>query len=98
MAARVTLELDGGDTAERFVLPSQAVGEDQDGRFVFVAEPEGVGLAVVRRRAVTVGDFVTGGIEIVEGLSAGASVVSGGVSRITDGDVVSLDVAWTATN
>ena len=96
MAARVTLELDGGDAAERFVLPSQAVGEDQDGRFVFVAEPAGVGLAVVRRQAVTVGSFVGGGIEIVEGLSAGARVVSAGVSMITNGDVVSLDADWTA--
>ena len=97
MAARVTVELDGGDAAERFVLPSQAVGEDQDGRFVFVvAEPAGVGLAVVRRQAVTVGSFVRGGIEIVEGLSAGARVVSAGVSMITDGDVVSLDADWTA--
>ena len=98
MAARVTLELDGGDAAERFVLPSQAVGEDRDGRFVFVAEPAGEGRAVVRRRAVTVGDFVSGGLEIVEGLSAGARVVSGGVSRITDGDVVSWDAARTAAN
>ena len=99
MAARVTLELDrGGDAAERFVLPSQAVGEDRDGPFVFVAEPAGVGLAVVRRRAVTVGDFVSGGLEIVKGLSAGAHVVSAGVSRITDGDIVSLDAAWTAAN
>lgn len=98
MAARVTLELERGDAAERFVLPSQAVGEDQYGRFVFVAEPAGNGLAVVRRRPVAVGDFARGGLEIVEGLSAGARVVSAGVSRITDGDVVSLDAAWTATN
>ena len=99
MAARVTLELDdGGDAVERFVLPSQAVGEDRHGPFVFVAEPAGVGRAVVRRRAVTIGDFVSGGLEIVEGLSAGARVVSGGVSRIADGDIVSLDAAWTAAD
>ena len=98
MAARVTLELGGGDAAEQFVLPSQAVGEDRGGRFVFVAEPAGDGLAVVRRRAVTVGNFVSGGLEIVDGLSAGVRVVSGGVSRVTDGDVVSLDAAWAAAN
>ena len=98
MAARITLELDRSNAAERLVLPPQAVGEDRDGRFVFVAEPTGVGLAVVHRRAVTVGNFVSGGIEILEGLSAGTRVVLAGVSRITDGDLVSLDTGWSATN
>ncbi len=99
MAARVTLSLDHGDAAARFVLPAQAVGEDRDGPFVFVAEPRGGELAVVRRRTVTVGGFVSAGlVEIVEGLPAGVRVVSGGVSRITDGDLVSLDTAWAAAN
>ncbi len=99
MAARVMLALDDGDATDRFVLPSQAVGEDRDGPFVFVAEPAKGGRAVVRRRAVTVGDFVSGGLlEIVEGLSPGARVVSRGVSRIADGDLVGLDAAWVAAN
>ena len=97
MAAEVALQFDAGEAAGRFVVPSQAVGEDRDGRFVFVAEPVGEGLAVARRRAVTVGRFASGGLEIVRGLSTGARVVSAGVSRIADGELVRLDAAWTTS-
>ena len=99
MAARVTLALDDGDAADRFALPSQAVGADRDGPFVFVVESAGGENTVVRRRAVTVGDFVSGGrLEIADGLSAGTLVVSAGVSRLSDGDLVSLDTAWADAN
>jgi len=109
MAAEVALQFGTGDAAGRIVVPPQAVGEDRDGRFVFVAEPVAEGatepahepaggeLAVARRRAVTVGRFAGGGLEIVEGLSAGTRVVSAGVSRIADGDLVRLDAAWTTS-
>lgn len=101
MAAQVAVQFGDGEAAGRFVVPPQAVGEDLDGRFVFVAEPAGdelAGLAVARRRAVTIGRFASGGLEILEGLSAGAHVVSAGVSRIADGDLVRLDAAWAASD
>ena len=98
MAAEVALQLESGDAAGRLVVPPQAVGEDRAGRFVFVAEPAGDdGLAVARRRAVTVGRLASGGLEIVDGLAAGARVVSAGVSRIADGDLVRLDADWTTS-
>ena len=97
MAAEVAMRFGGGEVAGRFVLPSQAVGEDQDGRFVFVAEPTADGLAVARRRAVTVGAFAPRGLEIVAGLAPGTRVVSAGVSRIADGDIVRLNAAWATT-
>ena len=58
MAAEVTFEFPDDGRGARFVVPPEAVGEDRQGRFVFVAEPSGEGLAVVQRRAVTVGEFV----------------------------------------
>ncbi len=95
MAAEVSMPFDSGDTVERLVVPSQSVGEDREGRFVFVAESTGDGLAVARRWPVTVGRLAPGGVEIVAGLSTGARVVSAGVSRLADGDVVSLPSAPT---
>lgn len=93
MAAVVDMVLGDEDAPERFILPGHAVGEDRGGRFVFVAEPSGDGLAVVHRRLVTIGVFTTGGIEVLDGITEGERVVVAGVNRLQDGDEVRLDVA-----
>ena len=90
MAAEVTFELPDDGRGERFIVPPEAVGEDRQGRFVFVAEPSGEGLAVVRRRAVAVGEFVADGLEVLDGLADGDRVITAGVSRIQDGTDVRL--------
>lgn len=93
MAAEVTFDFPDDGRGPRFVVPPEAVGEDRQGRFVFVAEPAGEGLAVVKRRAVTVGDFVPDGLEVLDGLVDGDQVITAGVSRVQDG----ADVRVTST-
>ena len=93
MAAIVEVSFPAADAAPRFILPGHAVGEDQAGRFVFVAEPSGEGLAVVRRRPVTVGAFAPAGLEVASGVEDGDLVVTAGVGRLRDGDIVRLDAA-----
>jgi len=93
MAADVTFTFRVGDGSPRFILPPAAVAEDRTGRFVFVAERAGGDLATARRRAVTVGSFTSGGLEILDGLSEGDLVITAGVSRIEDGREVRLDGA-----
>jgi RND family efflux transporter MFP subunit len=95
MAAEVTFLFGSSETdVNRIFVPAVAVGEDRDGRFVFLAEPEGNGRAVVRRRPVTVGDLTTDGqrdlIEIVDGLSEGDVIITAGVRRLEDGRQVRL--------
>lgn len=90
MAAEVAFRFETGDGRELFIVPSIAVGEDRDGRFVYVVETEGgagdeSGVGVIRRRSVRVGEMTTQGLEILEGLSDGEHVVVAGVSRIEDG-------------
>jgi RND family efflux transporter MFP subunit len=89
MAAEVTFTFDR-EQGEKIVLPAVAIGEDRDGRFVFVLERGADGTGVVRRRAVKVGRPQSGmaGIEIFEGLDAGEEVVTAGVRRLTDGMAV----------
>ena len=72
------------------VVPSVAVGEDRQGRFVFVVEPGEDGLGVTRRREVVVGEMPGDGLEILEGLTDGDRVVTAGVTRIVDGQTVRL--------
>ena len=85
MAADVTFKLLSDEDAPKFALPNSAVGEDREGRFVFKLERTTDGLGVVHRSPVTVGEILSTGIEIYEGVQPGDLVVTAGVSRIYDG-------------
>jgi len=98
MAAEVTFRIASPESdADRIFVPAVAVGEDRDGRFVFLAEPEGEGQAVVKRHPVTVGDLITDGqhdlIEVLGGLSEGDTIITAGVRRLEDGRSVRLTEA-----
>ena len=91
MAARVVLELGDGSQEVRFRLPAVAVGEDREGRYVFVVQEQGAGTGLVVRRGVTVGEMTAGGeLEVFEGVEAGERVVVRGVSKIRHGQQVAL--------
>jgi RND family efflux transporter MFP subunit len=90
MTATIEFRFEASQEGETIYVPPVAVGEDRDGRFVFVVEPEEAGFGIARRRAVVMGDPTLGGIEIVEGLSDGELVVTAGVRRIQDGQRVKL--------
>ncbi len=90
LAADVTFQFnlasgeDGG-----VVLPVTAVINDPNGTFVFIAElTDIVNEAIVRRRAVVLGELSQSGIEVVEGLQIGDRVITAGISVIRDGQRV----------
>jgi RND family efflux transporter MFP subunit len=94
MAAQVHFRFGAGGERERIEVPAFAVGEDRDGRFVFVVEEIGDGVGRAVRREVTVGSLTAdGGLEILHGLVDGERVITAGVSRIQDGREVRLDAA-----
>ena len=89
LAANVTFQFDSAADKGRVVVPVTAVINDPDGTFVFVAELAEIdGVAIVHRRAVTLGELSQLGIEIVNGLTVGDRVVTAGVSVIRDGQRV----------
>lgn len=88
MAAEVTFTFDA-PASDHILVPMVAVGEDGDGRYVYVVEPTADDRAVVRRRDVEVVS-TTRGIEIVSGLDPGERVVTAGVRRLVDGQTVKL--------
>jgi len=90
MAVEVTFRIVAGGERDRLVVPSFAVGEDDQGRFVFVLEKAGSELGIARRRPVQVGGLRDEGIEILSGLKEKELVVTAGVSRIRDGQQVRL--------
>jgi RND family efflux transporter MFP subunit len=92
MAATVAFRFESKDDRVRFVLPSEAIGEDRDGRFVFLVKqlPEEEGYGTVHRKTVVVGELTTEGIEVFEGLDDEDLVVTAGISYIVDGQKVKL--------
>jgi len=74
------------------LVPTAAVAEDRQGRFVYVvaSQPGRSDTAVVRRRAVRVGDLAGDHLEIRDGLADGERVVTAGVSRLVEGQTVRL--------
>ena len=90
LAAQVGFQFSA--TSSHPVVPVTSVGEDQDGRFVFLLMPgTSPDLAVVKRQPVEVENIVTNGIEIRSGVTPGDKVVTAGVSVIRDGLVVKAD-------
>ena len=90
MAAEVLFKFESTGGRERFIVPPVAVGEDREGRFVFLVESAENGIGVARRTPVTVGDLSSQGLEITEGLKDGDLLITAGVSRIADGQKVRL--------
>ena len=92
MAAEVITQPREKDRRESLIVPWVAVGEDRDGRFVFVVEPLDEGVGIVHRRVVTLGE-VGREIEILEGLEEGELLVTAGTRRLIDGMKVKVGPA-----
>ncbi len=90
MAAEVTFRFESVAQGQNIRLSTHLVTEDREGRFVFVVEPREGGLATVRRRAVTIGELTSDGLEILEGLADGDRVVTAGVASLSDGEIVRI--------
>ena len=93
MAAEVAFRFGAEGQKERIIVPSMSVGEDRQGRFVFVVEPSGEPeIGVVNRKSVTIGEFIDQGIEVSEGLKDGELLITAGVSKLVDGQKVKFSL------
>ncbi len=90
MAANVTLDLETqGSDDQTLTIPPEAIGEDSQGRFVFVIDESG-STPVVRRTAVTVGVLDSRGFEVTGGLERGQKIATAGLQTLLDGQEVTL--------
>ena len=90
MAAEVTFRFGTPGDRDHILVPTVSVGEDRQGRYVYVLEQGEGDVWIARRRAVEVGELTADGFEIVKGLEDGERVVTAGVSRIQDGQKAKL--------
>jgi len=83
LAAQVRFELPT-DTSI-IVIPINSVSEDQSGQYVYLILPGSEqGKGIIKRQGVTVGNIVSQGIEVIDGLEPGDRVVSAGISVIRE--------------
>jgi RND family efflux transporter MFP subunit len=90
MAVDVTFQFltTGGDG--NLIVPYVAVGEDRNGNFVFVLEPDADGRIFANRRAVEIGAAASDGIVVTNGLAVGELIATAGVRRLSPGQQVTL--------
>jgi RND family efflux transporter MFP subunit len=96
MAAEVVIQPHATTSRQGLVVPWVSVGEDRDGRFVFVVEPQGDGTGIVHRRSVTLGE-VGKEIEILDGIAEGDLLITAGTRRLAEGMRVKVDTEETST-
>ena len=91
MAATVTFSINTSKPGQPDLLkvPAQAVGEDEDGNFVFTLEASEEQY-VIKRRSITIGQLTEGGFEIVDGLEEGELIATAGLQTLLDGMKVRL--------
>jgi len=70
-----------------FCLPINQVQSNREGKFVYIAKPEGSGF-VAEARPVKTGMDYDGTIEILEGISAGEKVITSGYQTLNVGDKI----------
>ena len=67
------------------MVPPLAVGEDRQGRVVFIFDAGKDGGGTARRRPVEVASASSEGVEVLSGIREGERVITAGVRRIQDG-------------
>ncbi len=89
--ARVRIPL--GDARPMLVIPASAVGNDQQGDFVYVVNPSDV----VERRSIVKGPLTEAGLAIRSGVSADDRVIVNGLLNARVGEKVSATTAPSPT-
>ncbi|NNE34447.1 MAG: efflux RND transporter periplasmic adaptor subunit [Rhodothermales bacterium] len=90
MTSNVTFDFGGTGDTSTLVIPAKAVGEDSDGRFVFLLSEGGSSTATVSKKRIEVGELTSAGFEVTDGLLAGQRIATAGLQTLLDGQEVRI--------
>jgi RND family efflux transporter MFP subunit len=90
MAADVRFMTKSEETSQGVIAPIAALAKDADGHFVYVLQKETDSVYIIEKRKVMVGDLLTDGFEILDGLEENELVATAGLSFLRDEMKVSL--------
>ena len=91
MAANVSFIFEEGSSKGAIVVPIAAVGEDGDGRFVFLVEPDSGNIATIKKHHIQIGKLTSEGFEVISGLSLNQKVATAGLQSLVDGQKVRIN-------
>ncbi|MEE9450090.1 MAG: efflux RND transporter periplasmic adaptor subunit [Ignavibacteriaceae bacterium] len=92
MAANVTFKFESSSSKEVLVVPVAAVGEDSEGRFVFLVESADDGnIATIKKQHIQIGELTSDGFEVISGLSLNQKVATAGLQSLLDGQKVRIN-------
>lgn len=77
--------------ANAIVIPVNAVGTDEKGKYVYIAITE-TGKLIARKKQITLGQLYNQNIEVKTGLNAGEQLITEGFQNIYDGQSLRTDV------
>lgn len=92
MSANITFNFEGQNTnnsKQRLIVPTEAVGEDDKGRFVFKIKTQGDN-TIVEKVKIEVGLLTARGFEVSAGLQRGDKVAVAGLQTLLNGQEVKL--------
>ncbi|WP_462248500.1 efflux RND transporter periplasmic adaptor subunit [Ekhidna sp.] len=88
MAASVTFRFSNIEK-QSLLVPAKAVGEDSQGRFVFLIT-ENSESATVNKQRIKIGQLHSNGFEVLDGLKQGQKIAVAGLQTLLDGQEVRL--------
>lgn len=92
MATNITFDFNNSikTTDKALIIPVKAVGEDGNGRFVFLIISEGGKTGRVKKQVVEIGELTSSGFKILSGLKSGDKIATAGLQSLLDGQKVKL--------
>lgn len=81
---------DVNEVDESLVIPLKAVGEDGNGKFVFLINSTDNKTGQVKKQKIEVGKLNSSGITVVKGLKVGDRIATAGLQTLLDGQNVTL--------
>ncbi|MET1256127.1 efflux RND transporter periplasmic adaptor subunit [Aliikangiella maris] len=75
---------------EIFYLPPSTVLKDKQGHYVFIVVPVENNKGKIQRKPVSIGEITPFGLEIFSGVDNGDSLLTAGMSKVTNGQLVKL--------
>ncbi len=90
MSANVIFTFGSDSIEELLVVPTNAVGEDGDGNFVFLIKEEDDNYPRAVKRYIEVGKLTSRGFEVLGGLSLGQKVATAGLQSLLDGQKIRI--------
>ncbi len=90
MPVEVTFTFGDADQESQLVVPAKAVGEDENGQFVFGLNPKEDEVYEAQKMAIEVGSLTSGGFIVRSGIEQDQIVATAGLRTLYDGMKVKL--------